>query len=295
MQCEVRTRRQDGRPLGTFSCGCGFVYRRVGPDWGPLARYSYQTVEEYGLYWEWTLQTLWRDRRLTREQLAERLGVSRVTVWEQARRLGLLSQTTAPRAGKRWVRLPAAQQAVLQTKRTRWQGLVQRQKRTVAQVRERRRLYAWLFRWDGAWLRAQRVSCRQQGPRRDWAPRLDWLTRDRQMADAITRTATELRQDQAPPTWISKQRLITASGHGRWILPYGDRLPKTCQAIGAAVESRQAFRARRQAWKTEQTVLASDVRGHTTDPTWRGLLHQTHDAPAREGQRSLFEGEDGGW
>lgn len=295
VQCEVRARRQDGRPIGTFSCGCGFVYRRVGPDWGPLARYSYHTVEEYGLYWDWMLRKLWRDRRLTREQLAERLGVSRVTVWEQAGRLGLFAPTSVPRAAKRWARLPAAQQAVLQRKRTRWRRLAQRRKRTVAQERERRRLYAWLFRWDGAWLRDQRVSCRQQGTRRDWAPRLDWPLRDRQVADAITRTAMQLRQDQAPPQWISRARLITVSDHGRWILPYGDRLPKTRQAIVAAVESRQAFQARRQGWKIQQTAPVRGVRDSTTDSTSRSLLDRTHGAPALVGQGSWFEGEDGLW
>lgn len=285
VHCETRIRRQDGRPIGTFSCGCGFAYSRVGPDWGPLAQFSYHCIVQYGLYWEWVLQTRWRDPRLTREGLAEQLGVSRVTLWEQAIRLGLNPSTSSRREGKRWDRVSGVQLKDREQKRLQWQQLAQRRRRTLVQERRCRRLYAWLFRWDGAWLRANQPTSRETGRTRDWAPRVDWTTRDCQMAEAIVRAAGHLTMAQEPPQWISRHRLITRSGHARWIAPYLDRLPQTLQAIQSAVETRHAFQVRRAIWREgagrRAAVLATESQV------------RRHPATLACGQSGLFEADGG--
>lgn len=287
VQCEVRIRRQDGRPIGRFSCGCGFTYSRVGPDWGPLAQFSYHSVEQFGLYWEWVLRRRWRDRRLMREALAEQLGVSRVTLWVEAIRLGLLSKTSSLREGKRWKRVPGVQPKDCEQKRVQWQQLTQRRRRTLAQERRCRRLYAWLFRWDGVWLRAHQRRNRETGWARDWAPRVDWATRDRQAARAIMRVAQQLTMNQGPPQWISRHRLMTHSGHARWIAASLDRLPQTRQAIQSAVETRQAFQLRRAIWREgagrRDAVLATESQV------------RRHPVTSACGQSGLFEAEGEGW
>jgi hypothetical protein len=287
IQCDVRIRRQDGRPIGTFSCGCGFVYQRVGPDWGPLAQYSYHRVVTYGLFWEWTLRTRWRDRRVTREILAEQLGVSRVTLWEQAVRQGIIGPTRSPREGTRWNRVSSVQPKDREQKRLQWQQLAQRRPRTLAQERRRQRLYAWLFRWDGAWLQAHQRRLREPGGDRDWAPRLDWSARDRQMAEAITRTQALLNAHQCPPQWISRRRLITHSGHARWIAPHLERLPQTRQAIQLAAETRQAFQLRRAAWR--------ERRGREAGVLEFEPCARCHSVPSACGQQELFDAEGGEW
>jgi hypothetical protein len=284
---EVRIRRQDGRPIGTFSCGCGFVYFRVGPDWGPLAQFSCHGVEQYGLYWEWVLRTQWRDRRLTREALAEQLGISQVTLWKQAIRLGLVPNTSSLRERTRWNRVRGIPAKDREQKRAQWQQLVRRRQRTLDQERRCRRLYAWLFRWDGAWLRAHQHGLRETGGTRDWAPRLDWAARDRQVAAAIIWTAAQLNAHQGPPQWISRHRLMTHSGYARWIAPYLDRLPQTRQAIQSAVETRQAFQLRRAIWREragkEAVVIAAE--------SWA----RHHSVPSACGQLRLFDAGRGGW
>lgn len=42
--CHIRSSNTDGRPIGTFRCRCGFAYQRIGPDRGPLDRYTSTTV-----------------------------------------------------------------------------------------------------------------------------------------------------------------------------------------------------------------------------------------------------------
>ncbi|WP_245924407.1 TnsD family Tn7-like transposition protein [Nitrospira lenta] len=296
VQHEVRTRRQDGRPIGTFLCGCGFSYSRVGPDWGPLAAYQYDRVEAYGLYWEWVLRKGWQDRRVSRQELATRLGISSVTLWQEARRLGLLPLSRSSRKPGRQLQQGRGSVTERERRRTQWEQLAQRHRRTMSQERRCRRLYAWLFRWDQAWLETKRRTTRARGFTRTWAPRLDWAIRDRQLAAAITKTGIQIKGEQGIPQWISTHRLVTASGHGRWIVLNLGRLPKTRQAIQSAVESREAFRVRRETWRIQHGALAKGVSvGNPTNPRSGELFQRIHGEAVRDGQQGLFGAEGGGW
>ena len=44
-----------GRPLGMFSCRCGFRYLRVGPDKDDNDRYGFTRVDSYGAFGSRTL------------------------------------------------------------------------------------------------------------------------------------------------------------------------------------------------------------------------------------------------
>lgn len=43
-QCQITTQNREGRPEGTFTCDCGYVYQRRGPDWGPMAQFTRDKV-----------------------------------------------------------------------------------------------------------------------------------------------------------------------------------------------------------------------------------------------------------
>ncbi|SPP64618.1 hypothetical protein NITLEN_20258 [Nitrospira lenta] len=137
------------------------------------------------------------------------------------------------------------------------------------------------------WQQLAQRGLREIGGTRDWAPRLDWSARDRQVAGAITRTAAQLNAHQGPPQWISRHRLITHSGYARWIAPYLDRLPQTRQAIQTAVETRQAFQLRRAAWYEgrEKEVAGKAAESWSRHPP----------VPSACGQQGLFDASEGGW
>lgn len=82
-------KRKTGRPRGIFSCECGFVYNRVGPDSCEEDRYRVDSVESYGLVWEKTLREVWSDNSLSVATAGHRLGVSDLTVVRYAIRLDL--------------------------------------------------------------------------------------------------------------------------------------------------------------------------------------------------------------
>jgi hypothetical protein len=50
LSCKVSpgTKKFSGKPRGVFSCSCGFVYARIGPDTREEDRFTYSIVQAYG-------------------------------------------------------------------------------------------------------------------------------------------------------------------------------------------------------------------------------------------------------
>lgn len=73
-----------GRPVGTFTCSCGFCYSRRGPDQGSEDRYRIGRIKAFGPVWKNQL-TVYMDKGLSYRAAAEKLGVDTNTVIKYAR------------------------------------------------------------------------------------------------------------------------------------------------------------------------------------------------------------------
>ncbi len=78
-----------GRPIGIFSCECGFVYSRLGPDKSSEDVFKISSVKSYGVVWEDKLRELCQGKMVSELGIAQELGVDYSTVQRQAARLGL--------------------------------------------------------------------------------------------------------------------------------------------------------------------------------------------------------------
>lgn len=81
--------KNPGAPYGIFSCSCGFVYSRRGPDASPEDTYRISRVRAYGHVWESFLRQCWRDPAFSLNQIARRLAVNQPTIKFHATRLDL--------------------------------------------------------------------------------------------------------------------------------------------------------------------------------------------------------------
>ncbi|MDQ0049892.1 hypothetical protein J2T18_004214 [Paenibacillus polymyxa] len=72
-----------GKPVGTFTCYCGFVYSRRGPDIEPSDKYRIGRIKEFGETWRRSLMELNSDKTLSLREKARRLGVDPMTVKKQ--------------------------------------------------------------------------------------------------------------------------------------------------------------------------------------------------------------------
>jgi hypothetical protein len=109
------------------------------------------------------------------------------------------------------------------------------------------KLYTWLSRRDQDWMEAHKPPSRKGT--RAILSRVDWEGRDRQLAEAVTTAAKELRQVPGCPIRVT----ITAVANkiGYVLLTYRQKLPLTAQALAEVVETREAFAIRRVWWVAE--------------------------------------------
>ncbi|WP_025692873.1 TnsD family Tn7-like transposition protein [Paenibacillus zanthoxyli] len=73
-----------GRPVGTFTCGCGFSYSRRGPDQRPEDRYRIGRIKTFGPVWKNQLM-VYMENGLSYRSAAEKLGVDTNTVIKYVR------------------------------------------------------------------------------------------------------------------------------------------------------------------------------------------------------------------
>ncbi|GAV10823.1 TnsD family Tn7-like transposition protein [Paenibacillus sp. NAIST15-1] len=78
-QIQISRDYKTGDPIGTFSCSCGFVYSRKGPDHNEQNRYRIGRVKNFGSVWMDKLQQL-RATTMSIRAIARTLGVDSKTV-----------------------------------------------------------------------------------------------------------------------------------------------------------------------------------------------------------------------
>lgn len=84
-------------PVAIFSCDCGFVYQRRGPDKSFEDKFRYDKVKEYGTIWERELRKHWSDLDLSIAEIARRFNTSACLIARHSIRLKLPMNTEGTR------------------------------------------------------------------------------------------------------------------------------------------------------------------------------------------------------
>lgn len=236
-KCSVHVQKDGGRPVATFSCGCGFQYVRVGPDWGPLARFSYTRVERYGPLWDRKFARLWSAPELTLPFISKAVGIAEKNLPLHAARLHLPvwrrenGRASQPGRKRTWRgRAGRPQAATFESMRQRWTFLYSKHTLSTDESREERRLYHWLYRHDHTWLSKQFTHGRKANRTPVKKQRVDWEERDKFLARIINDTAS-IPQHNMQSGLHSQNQLIRRSGFRHLIHPNLGRLPQTSEAI----------------------------------------------------------------
>jgi hypothetical protein len=79
----------DRRPRGVFSCECGFIYSRIGPDLCENDIFKVEQIWTVGPAWEKAFRKLWEESTISLREMAQKLGLNRQALRCQAERLGL--------------------------------------------------------------------------------------------------------------------------------------------------------------------------------------------------------------
>src|SRR5579859_3866525 len=74
-ECVVESDRPASKLRGTFTCDCGLIYVRHGPDQNPSDRSRRDSVIAYGPVWDAKLRELWADPSHSQRSISRLLGV----------------------------------------------------------------------------------------------------------------------------------------------------------------------------------------------------------------------------
>jgi hypothetical protein len=281
--CEISYRGKNHRPVGTFSCECGFVYARTGPDETPEDRNRISKMKSFGHVWEDALRCLWADPSLSISGIASRLEVDPLTIRRHAERLRLsLSGSRRVPSLSSALRLKTVSHVAERERKRRkhralWlDAMKERPQSSMKSLRRGLpRTYSWLVQNDAAWLRAHRP---QPSKRARAATSVDWGRRDSKLAPAVRESAVRLKATQGRPIRVTKTAVGRDLGQVTLLQQKIHKLPLTAAALREVVESRVDFAIRRVMWVAEsfrqagtqprawELIMRANVSGLTAEP-----------------------------
>lgn len=243
-----------GRPIGSFSCDCGFRYLRVGPDTCDADRLRLDRVTAYGSVWEKNLRDQWNDPTVTLTELGKGLDLIPFTLRRHAIRLGL----SFPRQG-RWAR-PTSEEVLtkyaktletfdraMESRREHWLSLLNQNPKATRNelIPLASYTYYWLSRHDPEWLAQNMPPAKTKKPE---PIRVSWGTWDQKFPKDIERITAQIKNQKGRPVRVSKEEIIRHIEHRSWIEQHLDKLPETASTLRKCVESREEFLVRRVKW-----------------------------------------------
>jgi hypothetical protein len=233
--CVITKDYKTGHPIGTFSCSCGFVYARKGPDSTDKDQYKIGRIKEFGSVWESKLTNLMK-KNLSLRKMGEILGVDPMTIRNKL----------SVKKGKT--------NKVLKSKkysyRKQWNYLIESNKeKSLTQIRSiDSKLYMWLYRNDNKWLKVNSPSTNKIKNYKN--NRVNWQERDSYVAKAVEKIAKSILNKTEVLIRVTKNEI------GRELGKLGiislatlyrklDKMPKTKKILQEYIESVDQFQIRR--------------------------------------------------
>lgn len=244
------------KPLGTFSCSCGMVYCRTGPDETEEDKLRIGKIIEFGLVWEQKLKELVEIQRLGLRETARRLNVDPRTIIRYASRLKLTTYWQSSKEPK-----PVDTQKVLDSHvdsvgdikikyRETWKSLQQQypeaSKTTLRGLAKG--TYAWLYRHDREWLNQNSPDLNVSVP---CIAKVDWAERDKQVLEKVKKAVSLLLKAEKPVK-------LTISSIGKTIVlrplleKHLSEMPLTKAYLESVTETVEDFQIRRIQWAIKQ-------------------------------------------
>jgi len=253
--CRITRCCDTGRPVGTFSCSCGFVYSRRGPDKTADDLFKRGRVKEFGPIWEEYLRELSQNGKISFRQIASKLGVDTNTV------IHYLDADHGNRKDKANVYTDPS------SYRNKW--LEQFRLHPNCTRTELRRLgpavYTWLYRNDREWLFSH-LPPKQVPVHYDRKNEVDWDQRDQELAGRIAEAIPEILTKVEKPVRITASRVGDEIGKRALLQKHLNKLPRCQSLLNKYVESVEQFQVRRVRQAADRIRRGSD-----TVKRWRVL------------------------
>jgi Tn7-like transposition protein D/TniQ len=242
--------------FGVFGCGCGFCYRRKGPD-ARDRRFEYDQVVCFGELWyrklsdaiavgDHDLPQLARTFRVLPSTLA--VEISRV---KKANNLeGLVrNRFRGERIGRPRKTRGMTESYLRSVYRTRFKELALEKPHAGRSALRKidNEAYMWLLKHDKSWLDQNFPRLRCPGP----GIRIDWSERDQRFSCAAQETAAKMINVSGRPIRASKTAIARELNILAVVTKHANKLPLTVRVLSEVSESEQDFALRRIRWAAD--------------------------------------------
>lgn len=244
------------KPVGTFSCTCGFSYCRTGPDANQEDAYRIGKIKAVGSVWEQTLTTLVETEQLGLRATARQLKVDPRTVNRYVDLLQLKPTWRkhedafpsspihiSPRPIETWDDLKRQHQDVWKSLQLRHIGASKTQLRQMAP-----KTYIWLYRNARDWLHQNSPSLQKPVATDN---RVNWQKRD-QHIQSQAQAAVEGLLALPKPVRITVSKIGKMIGHLSLVEQCLNQMPQTKSYLNSVAETVEAFQVRRVRWAAKQ-------------------------------------------
>jgi hypothetical protein len=250
-QLKISYSNDTKRPVGTFSCDCGFVYVRTGPDVTEESRYKVGKIKKFGHVWEAKLKEL-VEKGLSLRQTAKLMGADPKTVKKYAAKLGL--ETYWEKRSNRELFKDKGNSVTTADKRDYYRGewfklMNHYPDKSKTELRQlNKAVYAWLYRNDKEWLKFNSPE-----PIYTYKnTRVDWDKRDKEILDKVKVVVEEILNSTKKPERVTISLVGSKLGIRGLLEKHLDKMPLTKQYLDSVKESRRDFQLRRIKWAVQK-------------------------------------------
>jgi hypothetical protein len=244
------------RPIGTFTCSCGFIYTRRGPDENEEDRYKVGRIKQFGQVWEDKLKDLINEKLSLRET-ARQLKVDANTVKKYAKKLGLKvyweNRTVGEdsRSSNHYVGDKVDGTINNINHREEWIKLMRKfPEKSKTELRQMNKaLYTWLYRNDRDWLNKSSPAIVVKPTINN---RIDWKERDEEILKQVKKAVSEIIESKEKPKRITVSYVGKSIGRLALLEKHLDKMPKTKEYLNIVTETVQDFQIRRIKWAIKE-------------------------------------------
>lgn len=228
-------------PVGTFSCNCGFVYSRKGPDKESSDRYRIGRIKEFGWVWEHKLKAYLKENKYGLIELARLMSCDPKTILKFDFILG----TNMFKNNSRYINDKKAADETDKLndyKNCILSNIASNPTATRTEIRSMcKKEYIFIYRNDKKWLYDKLpIQTKKINPR----ALVDWNNRDNELLFIIKNKYEEL-MNRDEPIRITKSIIGRELGIITALEKNIDKLPNTEKYLNEIIETVEEFQIRR--------------------------------------------------
>lgn len=238
------------KTVGTFSCSCGFVYSRSGPDMDKNDRYKIGRIKNFGAVWEQKLRSL-VEEKLSLRQIARELKVDPNTVDKYAEKLGMELYWRKNNRNSFVIDIKDTNNNVKNEYRKLWlESIENNTDKSKTELRKlNSRIYTWLYRNDKEWFDKHTIKM----PKRcKIESRVNWKERDKEVLTEAMDIIEIMLNCEGKPERITISKIGKKIGILSLLEKHLDKLPLTKDYLQKHMESVEDFQKRRIKWAIDE-------------------------------------------